>query len=137
MGGDLLYSTKISKSPGYAHTLVQPDQNFGEGIKIERSHKVLYGKAKEELKIKMTSLMHSLGTIFGLGITWGTYNIRKCLFVCMTATLSAEILSIDAQPYEGGPMCHMARMSNIIPKVLSSLITKYTQQKVKKKRSAP
>ena len=71
---------------------------WGE-IKIERSHKVLHRKAKEELKIKMTSLMHSLGKILGLGITRGTYNVGRCLFACATAALSADILSVDAQPY--------------------------------------
>ena len=53
--GHLLYSTNISKSQGYARTLVQPVQNFGERIKIERSDKVLFEKAKWNLKIKMTS----------------------------------------------------------------------------------
>jgi len=78
---------------------MQPDQNFGEKVKIERSCQVLYRKAKEKLKIKMTSLMHSLSTILRLGITWGKYNVRRCLFACMTAALSADILSVDAQPY--------------------------------------
>ena len=47
----------------------------------------------------MTSLMHSLSTIFGLGITQGMYNIGRCLFVCVTATLSADIPSVDALTY--------------------------------------
>ena len=37
VGGHLLYGTNILKSQGYARTLVQPVQNFGERIKIERS----------------------------------------------------------------------------------------------------
>jgi len=99
VGGHLLYCTKISKSQGYTCTLMQPDQNFGEKVKIERSCQVLCRKTKLKLKIKMTSLTHSLSTILRLGITQGTYNIRRCLFACMTAALSADILSIDAQPY--------------------------------------
>ena len=71
---------------------------WGE-VKIERSRKVLHGKAKEELKIKMTSLTHPLGKILGLGITRGTYNVGRCLFACATAALSADIPSVDAQPY--------------------------------------
>ena len=47
----------------------------------------------------MTSLTHSLGKILGLGITRVTYNVRRCLFVCATAALSADIPSVDAQPY--------------------------------------
>ena len=37
--------------------------------------------------------------ILRLGITQGMYNIGNCLFACATATLSADILSVDAQPY--------------------------------------
>jgi len=47
----------------------------------------------------MTSLTHSLSTILGLGISQGTYNVGRGLFACMTATLSADVLSVDAQPY--------------------------------------
>ena len=99
MGGHLLYGTSILKSQGYACTLVQPVQNFGERIKIEEAIKFCLKKQKKNLKIKMTSPLHSLGMILGLGITWGTYNVGNCLFVCITATLSVDILSIDAQPY--------------------------------------
>ena len=86
-----------------------------KNIKITRLHMYshaawpkLWGKSKnrkklsssvQKNKIKMTSLTHSLSTILRLGITQGTYNIRRCLFACMTAALSADILSIDAQPY--------------------------------------
>ena len=99
MGGHLLYSTNISKSQGYARTLVQPVQNFGERIKIERSYKVLFEKAKEEFKNKNDITLHSLSTILGQGMTQGTYNVGNCLFACATAALSVDILSVDAQPY--------------------------------------
>jgi hypothetical protein len=99
VGGHLLYGTKISKSQGYARTLVQPDQNFGEKVKIERSRQVLYRKAKEKLKIKMTSLTHSLSTILGLGITRGTFNVGRGLLTYATAALSADIPNVDALPY--------------------------------------
>ena len=43
--------------------------------------------------------MHSLSTILRLGISQGTYNVGRGLFACATAALSADIPSIDAQPY--------------------------------------
>ena len=52
-----------------------------------------------EFKNKNDITLHSLGTILGLGMTQGTYNVRNCLFACVTATLSADIPSVDAQPY--------------------------------------
>ncbi|KIJ97427.1 hypothetical protein K443DRAFT_105711, partial [Laccaria amethystina LaAM-08-1] len=49
-----------------------------------------------------------------LGMTRGTYNAGRGLFLCMAADLSVDIPSIDAQPYhlavrkcvERGKFCH-------------------------------
>jgi len=93
----ILYKNiKITRLCTYSHAAWP---KLWEKVKLERSRQVLYRKAKEKLKIQMTSLMHSLSTILGLGITWGMYNVRRCLFVCTTATLGADIPSVDAQPY--------------------------------------
>ena len=40
----------VQKSQGNACTLVLPDQNFGERIKIERRLRVLHRKAKVKIK---------------------------------------------------------------------------------------
>ena len=64
----------------------------------KRRVRVLYRRAKEDIKIK-TSLTRSLCKIFGLGMTRGTYNAGRGLFARATATLSADIPCVDARPY--------------------------------------
>ena len=47
----------------------------------------------------MTSPARFRYTIFGLGMTQGTYNVGRGQFMCATAALSADILIVDALPY--------------------------------------
>jgi len=59
----------------------------------------VFKENERKYKNRMTSPTQSLCKIFGPGMTWGMYNAGRGLFVHVTATLSADIPSIDAQLY--------------------------------------
>ena len=68
-------------------TRVPPDQKEGS-------------KNRNKPKIKdITSPLPFLGQSIGLGMTRGTYDTRRSLLTCVTATFSADIPCVDAQPY--------------------------------------
>ena len=54
---------------------------------------------KSKSKNKMTPLARFHYTIFGLGMTQGTYDVGRGQFTCVTAALSADIPIVDALPY--------------------------------------
>lgn len=98
VGGHLLYDTKYQNHRTMHVLSCCLTETLGK-IKNRKKEVGSLQKDKRRIKNKMTSLIQSLCTVLGLGMTWGMYNARRGLFTHMTVTLSADIPDIDARPY--------------------------------------